>query len=231
MMPAYLARPRDAAQHPGIVIIHDAWGLAEHQRDIARRFANAGFDALAPDLYARTERPRPDSDLAELIRVTTGVSDAQEVRDLEAAAAHLRGLEGSNGKVGCIGFCAGGRGTLLFACSSDALDGAVDCWGGFIDRASPETERLPTRPTPLIDLAGQLHCPLLLVGGAEDQNPSPEILAELHRRLVAAGKDVALEIFDGAGHAFFNDTRPSFRPEQAERLWPMVLEFFARTLH
>jgi carboxymethylenebutenolidase len=230
MMPGYLAGPRDAGPHPGIIVIHDAWGLGDHTRDVARRFAGVGFDALAPDLYARTGAPEPDIDMAELLRVMTAIPDARAVRDLEAAAAHLRGLDGSNAKVGCIGFCAGGRGTLLFACSSDAPDAAVDCWGGYIDSAAPGAERLPTRPTPIIDLAEQLHCPLLLAGGAEDVNPSPEILAKLRDRLLAAGKDVTLDVFAGAGHAFFNDTRPAYRPEAAHRLWPMVLEFFASHL-
>ena len=88
----------------------------------------------------------------------------------------------------------------------------------------------PQRPTPVVDLAERLHCPLLLVGGAEDQNPSPELLSGLHERMRRAGKDVSLEIFENAGHAFFHDGRPSYREEAAQKLWPIMLEFFARHL-
>jgi carboxymethylenebutenolidase len=229
-VPAYLARPRDAAVHPGIIVVHDAFGLGEHTRDVARRFANAGFDALAPDLYTRTGAPEPGGDAAALFGAMQRIDDAIAVGDLDAAAAHLRSLDGGNGKVGCVGFCMGGRYTLLLACSSDQVDAAIPCWGGFIDRASPDAQTTPQRPTPVVDLAENLHCPLLLVGGAEDQNPSPGLLTQLHERMRRAGKDVSLEIFENAGHAFFHDGRPNYREEAAQKLWPIMLEFFARNL-
>jgi len=229
-VPAYLARPRDAAVHPGIIVIHDAFGLGDHTRDVARRFANAGFDALAPDLYSRTGAPDPAGGSTSLFNALFRVEDATVVRDLDASAAHLRSLDGGNGKVGCVGFCSGGRYTLLFACSSDQVDAAISCWGGFIDRATPDAETTPQRPTPVVDLAENLHCPLLLVGGAEDQNPSPELLTRLDERMRRAGKDVSLEIFANAGHAFFHDGRPNYREEAAQKLWPIMLEFFARHL-
>jgi carboxymethylenebutenolidase len=232
-LPAYLARPEDTASpHPGLIVVHDAFGLGEHIRDVARRFANAGFDALAPDLYARSGGPPAAGGGMEVILpAMLGINDGDAVRDLEAAAAHLRSLDGSNGRVGCTGFCMGGRYTTLFAFSSGAVDAAVPCWGGFIDRASPEGATTTNRPTPVVDLAGNLGCAIMLVGGAEDQNPSPQVLTALAERLRAAGKDVRLEIFENAGHAFFHDGRPGYRPEAAEKLWPMLLEFFASHLH
>src|SRR6266403_1746846 len=87
-------------------------------------------------------------------------------------AAYLRGLSGATGKVGAIGFCSGGRHTLLFACSSNKVDAAVDCWGGFIQRATPDAETTPARPTPIFNLVDRLSCPLFAVFGEEDQNPS-----------------------------------------------------------
>jgi carboxymethylenebutenolidase len=229
-LPAYLARPRDAAARPGVIVIHDIFGVSDHTRDVARRFANAGFDALAPSLYAHTGAPDSGADMAALMAAMFRVTDAQAVRDLDACAAHLRSLDGSNGKVGVVGFCSGGRHVLLFASSSDKVDASVDCWGGFVDRATPDAERTPARPVPVLDLAGNLRAPLLLVGGAEDQNPSPQLLTDLHARLRAEGKDVELEIFENAGHAFFHDQRPMYREEAAQRLWPIMLEFFARNL-
>ena len=158
------------------------------------------------------------------------MSDATVRGDLEGAADHLRGLSRASGRVGCIGFCMGGRYTLLMAVSSDRLDAAVDCWGGFIDRATPEDRSTPERPTPPLELAGQLHCPLLAAVGAEDQNPSPEMGAELRERASASGQEVQVDVYEGAGHAFLADYRPTYRPEPAARLWEQIVPFLRRHL-
>ena len=221
----YLARPSRAGTHPGVIVIHEAFGMVEHIRDLARRFANAGFIALAPDLYSRVGGPNPD-DMQSVFPKMFGLSDDQVVRDLEAAAAFLRGQEGSSGKVGCIGFCSGGRQTLLFACRSDQVDAAVDCWGGFISRATPNDVTTPERPTPVMDLLPQLHCPLFAVFGEEDQNPTPAEAEEMRRRLEQAGKTFQLKVFPNAGHAFLADYRPSYREGPAMELWPQIVSFF-----
>jgi carboxymethylenebutenolidase len=226
----YLARPSAAGRHPGIVVIHEAFGLVEHIRDIARRFANIGYDALAPDLYARKGPPSDPNNFDTVLPVMFGKTDAEAVADLEAAAAHLRGLSGATGKVGAIGFCSGGRQTLLFACSSSKLDAAVDCWGGFIDRATPNDATTPARPTPILDLVGGLHCPLFGVFGEEDQNPTVAQSAELKRRADAAGKDVTIKVYRNAGHAFLADYRPSYREGPATELWADAVAFFDKHL-
>src|SRR5258707_246986 len=116
-------------------------------------------------------------------------------------------------RVGCIGFGMGGRYTLLFACSSEQLNAAVDCWGGFIDKAAPDERSTPRRPVPPLELADGLRCPLLAAVGAEDQNPSPAIGAQLLERARTSGQEVKLDVYEGAGHAFFADYRPTYRPE------------------
>lgn len=221
----YLAQPATAGAYPGIIVIHEAFGIVEHIKDIARRFANIGFNALAPDLYTRVGPPDPNS-MDSVLPKMFGLSDAQVVRDLESAAAHLRGLPGATGKVGVIGFCSGGRQTLLFACSSDKVDAAVDCWGGFIQRAKPDAETTPERPTKVIDLASNLRCPLLAVFGAEDQNPSVADAEEMRSRLTQAGKTFEMKIFQDAGHAFLADYRPHYREKAAFELWPQIVAFF-----
>jgi carboxymethylenebutenolidase len=228
---AYLARPREGGPYPGIIVIHEAFGVDDHIKDIVRRFANAGFIALAPNLYQRVGAPTP-GDMSSVMQKMFGLEDRQLVRDLEAAAACIRAQPGVNGKVGCVGFCMGGRTTLLFACSSDKVDAAIDCWGGFILSAAPDKPTTPTRPTPVADLAGGLKSPLYIVVGAEDANPSPAHATELRSRLDRAGKGglTTMEIFQNAGHAFLNDQRPNYREAAAFELWPKMVAFFKRHL-
>jgi carboxymethylenebutenolidase len=219
----YLVEPRGSDPRPGLLVLHEAMGLNDHIRDVARRFANIGFSALAPDLYAR--EGSPGTDVGAFMKAMLAVPDERAVADLDGAAAFLRDLETANGKVGCIGFCSGGRQTLLFACSSSAPDVAVDCWGGFTLYASPDDVTTPTRPVPVADLIPGLACPLMIAVGAEDTNPSPADADLLRERLWTAGKDFRIEVFEEAGHAFFADYRPSYQEEAAKRLWHEVVPY------
>ena len=229
-MTCYLARPTGAPPRAGLVIIHDAYGLSPHTRDVAERFANLGYAALAPDLYHRVGAPRPD-DPNDLMARMLGLSDAGAVADLDDAARHLGALPGVEARIGCIGFCAGGRHTLLWACSSRLVTAAMPCWGGFVDRATPGDETTPARPTPVLDLVGGLSCPLLVAGGAEDVNPSPAVLGQLVERLGAHGRTGAVKIYGGAGHAFLNDARPAlYREGPAHELFADAVSFFGRHL-
>lgn len=229
-IPGYLARPAESGSHPGIVAIHEAFGLLDHIRDVARRFANIGYNALAPDRYARAGAPKDPNDINTVLPVMFGLPDKQAVQDLDAAAAHLRGLSGATPKVRAIGFCSGGRHTLLFACSSNKIDAAIDCWGGFIHRAIPNAETTAARPTPILDLVKNLHCPLFAVFGEEDQNPSVAMEAELKKRAAASGKDVTTKIYQDAGHAFLADYRPSYREKPAFALWADIAAYFRKHL-
>jgi carboxymethylenebutenolidase len=226
---AYLARPDAPGLHPGLIVIHEAFGPVEHIHDIARRFANLGYAALAPNLYSRAGAPDP-TNMQSVLSSMFGLSDAQVVADLVAASDYLTARDDANGKVGCIGFCSGGRQTLLFACSSDKVDAAVDCWGGFVDRATQDATTTPERPVPPLDLIRNLRCPLLAVFGAEDQNPSPAVAQELRNRALAYGKDVTVNVYQEAGHAFFADYRPSYRETAAFALWPEIVSFFEQHL-
>jgi len=230
----YLARPANAdparPSHPGMIVIHEAMGLNEHIRDISNRLAQLGYVALAVDLYAREGGPPPMDDREAMMRRLFAMSDETVLGDLEGAADHLRSRADATGRLGCIGFCMGGRYTLLLAGASDRLDAAVDCWGGFIDKATPELRSTPARPTPPLELAEQLHCPLLAAIGAEDQNPSPTLGMQLRERAQASGQEVKVDVYDGAGHAFLADYRPTYRPAAAAKLWQEIVPFLARHL-
>jgi carboxymethylenebutenolidase len=227
----YLARPADPETRPGMIVIHEAMGLNEHIRDVTNRFANLGYVALGVDLYTREGGPPPMGDIPAMMKRLFSMSDATVLGDLQGATDFLRAREDVTGKVGCIGFCMGGRYTLLLAGASDRLDAAVDCWGGFIDRATPDERTTPERPTPPLELAGKLSCPLLAAVGAEDQNPSPELGAQLREQASTSGQEVKVDVYEGAGHAFFADYRPSYAPRPAAQLWGEIVPFLQRHLH
>ena len=219
----YVAHPTTPGPHPGIVVLEEAFGRVEHIEDLCRRFANAGYVAASPELYARTGAP--GHDFKVVLPAMFGLPDAQIVSDVEAVADHLRSLPDVNGKVAITGYCMGGRATSLVAFSSTRFDVAIPCWGGFLNRATFEDDTTDARPTPVASLAGNLSCPIFLVGGADDQNPSPEELTSLHDKLVAAGKDVQFKLYEGAGHAFLADYRDSYHEERAHELWADVLAY------
>lgn len=226
---AFLARPVAAGEHPGVVVIHEAMGLNDHIRDVTRRFAGIGYGALAPDLYTREGTP-PEGDRERMMAMLFAQPDERVVGDLRGALDYLHALDDTAGGVGCVGFCSGGRQTLLLACNTDRLAAAVDCWGGFARRATPDAETTSERPVPVIDQTERLACPLLLVAGAEDANPSPADVEAIAERARRSGEEVRVSVYDGAGHAFFADYRPTYRERPAHRLWEEMTAFFAEHL-
>jgi carboxymethylenebutenolidase len=226
----YLTRPAAPGSLPGVIVIHEAGGLNEHIHDVVNRLAALGYVALGVDLYTREGGPPPAGDMQAMMKRLFSMPDRRALGDLEGAADFLRSREDSSGRVGCIGFCMGGRYALLLATASDRLDAAVDCWGGFIDRSTPEEISTAARPTPPLDLAESLHCPLLGAVGAEDENPSPELGRQLSERAARSGYPVQVDVYEGAGHAFFADYRPTYRPGPALELWDRVVAFFAAHL-
>ena len=196
-------------------------------KEITRRFAADGYNAICPNLYARQGLDVDPDDAAAATREAGGIPDDQFVGDADGAIKALRALPTSNGKVGVIGYCSGGRHSFLTAVSLP-VDAAVDCYGAFVTGTPPEG--FPLKVTPLVDRTPQLHCPLLGLFGNEDQFPSPEQVDELEAALKAAGKTYEFHRYDGAGHAFFAVDRPAYRPEAAVDGWQRIFEWFGRYL-
>jgi carboxymethylenebutenolidase len=224
---AYLAQPLDGPLTGGVVVIHHMPGYDEATKEITRRFASRGYLAICPNLYHREAPGADPDDAAATARAQGGVPDARLIGDVDGAASHLRSLGSSNGKVATIGYCSGGRQSFLAACSL-SIDAAVDCYGAFVTRPTPEG--LPMTLSPIVDLAPSLSCPLLGLFGADDQYPSPEEVGELEKALTDAGKEFEFHSYEGAGHAFFAVDRPSYRPEAAKDGWERIWAFFDRTL-
>jgi carboxymethylenebutenolidase len=225
---AYLAVPDDGASARGsVVVIHHMPGYDSSTKEIVRKFAANGYAALMPNLYFREAPGASPDDAAATARANGGVPDDRLVGDVGGAAEFLRALTGSNGKVGVIGYCSGGRQSFLAACSLP-LNAAVDCYGAFI--VNPVPEGLPLKAKPIVGMATDLSCPLLGLFGAEDKNPTPEETAELSRVLDDLGKAHEFHTYDGAGHSFFTVDRVAYRPEAANDGWQKIWDFFGRFL-
>jgi carboxymethylenebutenolidase len=224
---AYLARPLGPGPYPGVVVIHHMPGYDAPTKEIARTFAVHGYAAVCPNLYWRDAPGADPDDAAAAARAAGGVPDERLLGDVAGAAAFLRGLTYSNGKVGVIGYCSGGRQSFLAACSLD-LDAAVDCYGAFVSGKVPEGLGIQVRP--ILDLAPQMSCPLLGLFGQEDKYPTPEEVDEIEAALKAAGRTYEFHRYEGAGHGFFSVDRPSYRVEAALDGWQRIWTHFGEYL-
>jgi carboxymethylenebutenolidase len=224
---AYLATPEGDGARGGVVVIHHMPGYDRATKEIVRRFAELGYDAICPNLYWREAPGAAPDDAAATARAQGGVPDERLIGDVGGAAEHLRSLPNSNGKVGVIGYCSGGRQSVLAACNLD-LDAAVDCYGAFVTGTPPEG--FPLKVTNLVDQLPNLRAPLLGLFGSDDQYPSPEQVRELDEILTANDTPHEFHSYDDAGHAFFAVDRPAYRVHAANDGWERIEAFYANHL-
>ena len=194
----------------GILVCMHAPGLDGFIRGICSKLASAGYRAVAPDLYHR----QTQADLGPLERMAL-LTDAEILEDLQAVWSGL--LDDALPRA-VIGFCMGGRLSYLWAANGSDVAAAVVFYGGSTAVAWGEG-RSPLEQTPAI------KSPLLGLFGADDTNPSPADVDRLDTALTAAGVEHEFKIYDGAGHAFLNDARPSYREEAAADAWRRCLDF------
>jgi carboxymethylenebutenolidase len=224
---AYLARPFGAGPYPGVVVIHHMPGWDEATKEITRRFAHNGYVAISPNLHFREGKATPEENSAS-VRAAGGMPDDRTMGDVQGAIDYLRTLSFSNGRVGVIGYCSGGRQAYLAACTLRGIDAAIDCYGGgVVAKAEELTPRQPVAP---IDFTRDLQCPLLGLFGREDTRPSPEDVARTEDALKKFGKAYEFHIYDNAGHAFFAVDRPNYRQAAAVDGWKKVFAWFGRHL-
>lgn len=224
---AYRARPAHDRRRGGVVVIHHMPGFDRATKEIVRRFAELGHDAICPNLYHREAPGAEPDDAAAVARAAGGVPDDRLVGDVAGAVEHLRGLPTSNGRVGVIGYCSGGRQSVLAACRLP-VDAAVDCYGAFVTGSPPEG--YPLQVTTLVPLLGDLRCPLLGLFGNEDRFPSPAHVDELESLLRQHDKQFEFHRYDDAGHGFFAVNRPGYRVAAANAGWDRIAAFFAAHL-
>jgi carboxymethylenebutenolidase len=212
-MKGYLVRPKNASGPlPGVIVIHENRGLNPHIRDVARRVALEGFVALAPDFLSPLGGTPQDEDKARdmfgKLEQTVTVSNA------EASLTYLANLKGSNGNVGVVGFCWGGSLTNLFATKSPELKAAVAYYG-----MQPPIEDVPT-----------IRAALMLHYAGLDSRTNAGIDA-YRDALAANGKSFEIYVYDGANHAFNNDTSAArYDKTAADLAWKRTIDFLKKSL-
>ena len=222
---AFLASPKTDHKRGGVIVVHEIFGLTDHIKSVAVKLAEAGYDALAADFFSNSG-PLPDikGDFKPLMEYVSAIPDSQIMQDASGAAKTLRALPRSNGKVGIVGFCWGGRISMLFDAASPDLNAAVAYYGRI---SGDKTANQPQYP---IDAADKMNAPLLGHFGAEDKGIPPSEVEKLSAALKAAHKKAELHEYEKAGHAFNNDTRESYRPEAAKLAWKRTLDWYHKYL-
>ena len=224
-MPAYRAQPATGSGWPVILVVQEIFGVHEHIKDICRRLAKLGYQAIAPELYARHGNPQQYSNVQQLIKeIVSKVPDAQVMADLDACVAWARANGGDTGRLGITGFCWGGRITWLYAAHNPQIKAGVAWYGKLVGPASELTPRQP------LDVAGELHGPVLGLYGGADQGIPLESVEQMRKALAlapsAASRESTIHVYDGVPHAFNADYRPSYRKEAAEDGWRRMQAWF-----
>jgi carboxymethylenebutenolidase len=224
-MPAYRAQPAEGSNFPVILVVQEIFGVHEHIKDICRRLAKQGYQAIAPELYARQGDPRQYANIQELIsNIVAKVPDAQVMADLDACVTWAKANGGDTTKLGITGFCWGGRITWLYAAHNPQVKAGVAWYGKVV---GPANEMNPKNP---VDIAGQLNGAVLGLYGGEDQGIPLDSLEEMRKALAAsasaAAKASTIHVYPNAPHAFHADYRPSYRKDEAEDGWKRLLAWF-----
>jgi carboxymethylenebutenolidase len=206
----FIARPEGVEKAPAIIVVQEWWGLNPHIEDVAQRFAREGFIAVAPDLYdgVMTKDAKEAGNLMGALKTEKGLSYLQTV------LTQLRSMNEVT-SVGVTGFCMGGTYALLLACHAK------------LEASAPFYGDVPTDTA----IIGKLSCPVLFIGGEKDQWINLEKMNRLDSALKQHGKEGEVRVYQGADHAFFNDTRPEvYSKSDAEDAWNRVIGFFNKHL-
>ncbi len=224
-MDAYRAMPASGQGFGTIVVVQEIFGVHAHIADLCRRFAKAGYYAIAPELYFRQGDPKSLTDVQALLReIVAKVPDEQVMGDIDATVAFAKGEgKADTAKLGITGFCWGGRIVWLYAAYNAGLKAGVAWYGRVVGDSTPLTPKHP------VDIAKDLKAPVLgLYGGADTGIPNDTV--DRMRAALKAGSPAAqksqIDTYPDTPHAFNADYRPSYRKEQAEDAWKKALAWF-----
>ncbi len=209
----YLIEPVGDGKYAAIIVIHEWWGLNEHIKNVANRFAESGYVTLAPDLYAGNVTKDAD----EAGRLMSNLDRGYALGVLNGAIEYLKTLERVDEvRIGVTGFCMGGTYALALACDSEGIKAAAPFYGDVVSD----------------DELKKLSSPILFIGAENDFWITMDKMSGLRAKLVEFGKQGEVKIYSGVGHAFFNDTRSEvYSQEASEDAWKRVTAFFAKYLY
>ena len=223
-VPAYYAAPAGKTGLPVILVIQEILGVHEYIADTARRFARAGYLAIAPELFARQGDPTQYGEMARLMaEVVSKVPDAQVMADLDGAVQWAGANGGDAARMGITGFCWGGRITWLYAAHSTSVKAGVAWYGRLMGASSALTPKHP------VEIAPILNAPVLGLYGGQDGGIPLDTVDKMKAALAsgsAAAKASQFVVYPDAPHAFHADYRPSFRKEAAEDGWKRAVAWF-----
>ncbi len=227
-VPFYYAAPEGKSNLPVILVVQEIFGVHEYIADTCRRFAKAGYLAIAPDLYARQGDASKYTDVSKLLaEVVAKVPDAQVMADLDGAVKWAAENGGNTKRLGVTGFCWGGRVTWLYSEHSKNVKAGVAWYGRLVGAASALTPKHP------VQLAATLKAPVLGLYGGQDGgiplttvNEMKDALADAGAKGNKAAKASEFVVYPQAPHAFHADYRPSYRKEAAEDGFQRALEWF-----
>lgn len=215
-MKAFVAAPQTNDKRPAILIVQEWWGLTDHIKDIARRYAAEGYVAIAPDLYSRLGHALT-TDAGEAGKLMNTLKQEDGLADLNATVAYLKSVpEVDATRIGVTGFCMGGSYALMLPCVNSEIKATVPFYG-----------QVPNPDTPI----QKLGCPVLYVYGEDDGWITKADVQRLAAALKKYNKAGEIKTYPGAPHAFFRDTDPSvFRPDAAKDAWSRTKAFFKQHL-
>jgi carboxymethylenebutenolidase len=220
-MRLYLSEPDGRGPFPAIVVIQNQDGVTEFTQEMTRRVAEAGYVAIAPELYHREGEPKTPEQVANLKHLRR---DANVLNDINATINFLRGCANVNtAKLGIVGFCMGGRVAFLLAAAGPAFGAAVDFYGGGV------YSQWGDRPAPS-ELVANVSCPLQGHFGELDKNPPPDEMRKLDTELTRLGKEHDFFFYDDCPHGFNKKGWKGYRPDADAISWARSLEFFSKHL-
>ncbi len=220
-LPGYFAKPIGAGPFPIVLINEEIFGVHEYIKDTCRRFAKAGYAAIAPEIYARLGDLSKMSDVSQIVsQVISKAPDARMLQDLDGAVAYAAGHGGAATRLGVTGFCRGGRNTWLYAAHNPNVKAAV-AWYGPVGGAASEIQ-----PKSATDVAGDLKAPLLGLYGGKDGGIKVEDVQAAAAKAKAAGRSVEIVVYPDAPHGFHADYRPSYRADDAADGMKRLFAFF-----
>lgn len=219
---------------PGVVLVHEVFGLDAFARGAATRLAQAGYVVLAPDLYSRegvpgpagsADDPAPTWTRDQIHAAVDGLPDRRAVKDLEAAAAALAADPEVDAEcIAAMGFCMGGKLAFLLGCQSRRLSAVIDFYGQ-VRYVSLDANH-PVQP---LEMSLGLECPLLAVFGGEDPSISAQDVDALREKLTAFCKSFEIDVVPQVGHGFLNPLRGTHDATAAESAWARALAFLEET--